>query len=528
MGLITKLVITKWNPKNREWYESKGYVFTKWKDEFEVKVEDLSDGSHILVNAKCDGCDKLLENIKWKDYKKCENKDGSYYCIKCASNESKKWISFYDWCIENNREDVLDRWDYTLNKCSPKDITCRTNKKYWFKCTRSIHPSELKNINSFTSGQEGSVYCNMCNSFGQWCYDSLLREQADEIMLRWDYELNGCSPFDISYGSLGFNKKGYYFKCSKDIHPSELKSITHFTNRKGNELDCNMCNSFAQWGYNNVDSQFLEKYWDYSKNIDKNSNPINPWKIPKGWNKKVWIFCQEKDYHHSYDVSCQNFTFNNSRCPFCCNYHGKVHLYDSLGYLYPEVFNIWSNKNKKSPYDYAPWSMEKVYWKCLDGKHKDFRREISSSNSYDFRCPFCVQERDESILQEKTRLYLEKNYSKYHLSHEGKCTLKPKNIIEPPNNSDKKRGKGTLRYDNEIIINDKHLFIEVMGEQHEKEGCVWHKQNAEKYKITEKEELDYQIAKDKYKEQYVYDQGEKYYYIAIWYYHLKKIIYIKN
>ena len=24
--------------------------------------------------------------------------------------------SFYDWCIENNRQDLLDRWDYDLNK----------------------------------------------------------------------------------------------------------------------------------------------------------------------------------------------------------------------------------------------------------------------------------------------------------------------------------------------------------------------------------------------------------------------------
>lgn len=28
--------------------------------------------------------------------------------------------SFYDWCMENNRKDLLDRWDYDLNKKSPK------------------------------------------------------------------------------------------------------------------------------------------------------------------------------------------------------------------------------------------------------------------------------------------------------------------------------------------------------------------------------------------------------------------------
>ena len=33
--------------------------------------------------------------------------------------KSKNKKSFYDWCIENNRQDVLDRWDYELNDCSP-------------------------------------------------------------------------------------------------------------------------------------------------------------------------------------------------------------------------------------------------------------------------------------------------------------------------------------------------------------------------------------------------------------------------
>lgn len=49
--LLTKTILVKWNPSNRKWYESKGYIFSKWKDEFEVKVEDLTNGSHVLVNV---------------------------------------------------------------------------------------------------------------------------------------------------------------------------------------------------------------------------------------------------------------------------------------------------------------------------------------------------------------------------------------------------------------------------------------------------------------------------------------------
>ena len=41
--------------------------------------------------------------------------------------------SFKQWCTENNRQDVLDRWDYDLNYCKPCDIGYATNHKYYFK-----------------------------------------------------------------------------------------------------------------------------------------------------------------------------------------------------------------------------------------------------------------------------------------------------------------------------------------------------------------------------------------------------------
>ena len=33
----------------------------------------------------------------------------------------KKSVS--DWCVENNRFDILDRWDYDMNITNPSDIS---------------------------------------------------------------------------------------------------------------------------------------------------------------------------------------------------------------------------------------------------------------------------------------------------------------------------------------------------------------------------------------------------------------------
>jgi len=44
---------------------------------------------------------------------------------------SKKLIkNFYDWCIENNRYDLIERWD---NKCSPKEVGFTSSKVFAFK-----------------------------------------------------------------------------------------------------------------------------------------------------------------------------------------------------------------------------------------------------------------------------------------------------------------------------------------------------------------------------------------------------------
>lgn len=56
-----QLVEMKWNSSNREWFESKGYIFTKRYDVFNVKAKDLSHTSKKRVIATCDYCGKEYE-----------------------------------------------------------------------------------------------------------------------------------------------------------------------------------------------------------------------------------------------------------------------------------------------------------------------------------------------------------------------------------------------------------------------------------------------------------------------------------
>lgn len=85
--LITKYVEMKWNSKNKAYYESLGYTYTKMKDTFLINVNDLKNGSNVKVEIKCDynadGCCNI-SNVEWYRYISSKNKDG---CIKdCCSN----------------------------------------------------------------------------------------------------------------------------------------------------------------------------------------------------------------------------------------------------------------------------------------------------------------------------------------------------------------------------------------------------------------------------------------------------------
>ena len=182
MGLIKpQKVKIKWYPKTKKHYEELGYTYTKMGDYFEIKVEDLTEGSNTKVECICDNCNEKFE-ILYKSY-----------------NHNKK----------------IDK-----------------------------------------------IYCHKCAM------------------------------------------KLYGIENIKKIKLDKSKSI-------------------AQWLIEEYGENALDLYWDYDKNT------TDPWKISRGSSEKVWIKYQEKEYHNSYKISCNNF-INGKRCPYCANRNGKVHPLDSL------------------------------------------------------------------------------------------------------------------------------------------------------------------------------------------------------
>jgi hypothetical protein len=84
--LITKKLKVKWFPANKKHYIERGYIFTNYGDEFEISVDDLSNGSTQEVTIQCDYCRKLKQII-WKDY--LHLRENKYCCPECLTHKKK-------------------------------------------------------------------------------------------------------------------------------------------------------------------------------------------------------------------------------------------------------------------------------------------------------------------------------------------------------------------------------------------------------------------------------------------------------
>lgn len=277
--LITKIVKIKWCPSNKKRYESLGYIYTKMGDEFEVKVEDLTNNSIKKVACVCDNCNKDL-SWEYRKYLLYVKENGKTYCKKCGINliGTEKRIktlinnskSVKDWCVENNRQDVLDKWDYELNNCKPSEVCYKTNEPRWFKCNKHPeHKSELKYINNFISGQERSMNCNQCNSIAQYILDNFPNKKLEEV---WDYEKNGdLDPWEIEYKSRLF----IWIKCQKDVsHNSYKKRCYSFTNGQR----CPICSQQKEESSYERKTKTYLKELEYKVLTEHNCSirPINP------------------------------------------------------------------------------------------------------------------------------------------------------------------------------------------------------------------------------------------------------------
>ena len=334
-----------------------------------------------------------------------------------------KIYSFYNWCIDNKKDYYLDLWDYELNIKFPDNISYATHEKFYFKCNNSKHKSYQKGIWNLISSKD--LVCPECNSFYQWCIDNnkqylikywdcernsdnihfvskgsskkywfnidnkcsynvplvyitgdkgndpltkyynsfgyyLLKNFGEEFINKVWSNKNSLTPYDFDRRSI----KKIFINCiEKEYHGAYQTTCDQFVNG----CRCPMCSSkiihpldsFAEFQKKRFGDNWVEKCWC-------TDNKIDPFKISIYKNSpKVHIKCYNISYHDFW-ITPMNYSHNKYGCPYCGNgsVHHKTHKLDSIGEKYSNIVNIWSSKNKISPYEVSEKSHKKIWLKC--------------------------------------------------------------------------------------------------------------------------------------------------------------------
>lgn len=309
------------------------------------------------------------------------------------------------WCLENNRKDILDVWDYENNKdLKPSKISFGSHQEICWFC--KIHNKTWKkSINRMTSNKtNGCKYCEGSYDFKYWC----LNNGREDLLKEWDYELN--KNINIEEITFGSHKKVYWI-CSncKKSYKSVLRDRT-----QGN-TGCNNPNCISEKISKNLKNSLLIKYgslednnpeiaeeWDYELNY-----PLTPKDICKCSKDLYWFKC--KNGHNPYQMTPGHRTNMGCGCPECSNNSHKVIIgFNDLKSHNPDVANEW-NYEKNSPLkpeDVSYANSKKVWFTCNQGH--SYITSISNRTISKSGCPDCNNQSHTSFPEQTILYYLRK------------------------------------------------------------------------------------------------------------------------
>lgn len=208
--------------------------------------------------------------------------------------------SFYDWCVENNRMDLNDRFDEEKNNCTTKEVGYRSNLKWWFKCPRGLHDSEQYYMINITDNPNKTIKCRKCNSVAQVVIDKF----GEEYLWSHWHNSNILSPWEIPSGSTTVYVT---IQCTNKNYHIYNQVASSFA--KG--IGCPYCINRKVHANDSLAAIYPEVIDRWS---DKNSK--SPYEYSPHSENKVWFKCPVEK-HDDYFQKIANAVIYQFRCPDC-------------------------------------------------------------------------------------------------------------------------------------------------------------------------------------------------------------------
>ncbi|MBP3546849.1 MAG: hypothetical protein J6K16_06960 [Alphaproteobacteria bacterium] len=346
-------------------------------------------------------------------------------------------------------EKLMKEWDWEANRdLNPKEITCGSQKKVWWKCSLCGYHWETTISHRAKDGR----CCPNCHH-GRW---SKIKRGLDtqiniEIAKDWHPIKNGKLTPDMFTKGSRYKAWWKCHICGKEIE----KSIKNYNG-------CSHCKKENFLNKKNLaitNPQLLEE-WNYQKNTN-----ILPSQILASSPKKVWWKCKKCGYEWQAVIS--NRTRKSDKgCP-CCMNRAIVKGKNDLATTHPELAKEWHpvKNGQLGPEDVTYGCGKKVWWLCPHGHEYQATVNHRTGNNAT-GCPICYSGRQTSFAEQAFYYYIKKIYpdtiSRYKADFLGKMEL-------------------------DIFIPSVNIAIEYDGE-------AWHKNNKihkeqKKYKICKKNNI---------------------------------------
>lgn len=248
---------------------------------------------------------------------------------------------FEEWCINNKRTDLLSLWDYELNKKTPKEISAKTRKKYYFKCARGIHSSKETIILSLTTGKQQFPVCDYCRSFAQYIIDNYDRKYLDELIA-----LN--PDVDLWHIRARSNKNKLNIVC--------YKNKNHKYQQTPDVFNMNGC-GYCSHKYPPLREDSLPMKYPKMLNYWSTKNKKDPYSFYPQSAEKVWWKCPNGG-HEDFQAQIYSAVNHNFHCQKCSNkQRGLEQRHNLLGQRFGSLLVVDADVERTE-------KKHETYWFC--------------------------------------------------------------------------------------------------------------------------------------------------------------------
>ena len=303
----------------------------------------------------------------------------------------KGTVSLKEWCIDNDRLDILSSFDEKKNGFSAAEIGRAMSKKVWWTCPKSAKHSYLCSTANRTKGRD----CPYCAGKKILVGDNDLFSTNPELKADWFYEKNQAEDLYPEKCTSGTHKSAWW-KCSNCGY--EWKAII-FNRSRGH--GCPSCSHSPETVHKSRDiatsAPWLLEEWDYERNT------LNPSEVLISSDRKISWICSKCGYR--WTATPANRFHAKSGCPRCAGSVVDAGVTD-LATVNPGVAKMWDyEKNTLRPDQVTSKTHQRAYFICPKGH--SFKASIANISRGE-GCPICGRERKVSMPEHALFYYLNK------------------------------------------------------------------------------------------------------------------------